>query len=175
MHKYFVSIGSNINPHQNVIGALHHLFDLAPQLHLSRIIETEPSGGVAGSNFLNFTVCLYSPENEFDLKSEFNQIETTMGRNRDDVDKKKQSRTIDLDILFALDPEETRVEKHLIPQESYLSQTLLELLYFLNIEVSLPPPVLPEGIELFMETIAIGKSPITLSKQVDTHLIYVGE
>ncbi len=98
-----------------------------------------------------------------------------MGRNRDDVDKKKQSRTIDLDILFALDPEETRVEKHLIPQESYLSQTLLELLYFLNIEVSLPPPVLPEGIELFMETIAIGKSPITLSKQVDTHLIYVGE
>lgn len=175
MHKYFVSIGSNINPHQNVIWALHHLFDLSPKIHLSRIIETEPSGGVAGNNFFNFTVCLYSSANELNLKSQFNHIETKMGRNREDGDKKKKSRTIDLDILFALDLEETNVEKHLIPQESYLSQTLLELLHFLDIKISLPPPLLPDGVELLIDTIPIGKSPITLAKHVDTHLIYVAE
>jgi 2-amino-4-hydroxy-6-hydroxymethyldihydropteridine diphosphokinase len=175
MNRYFVSVGSNINPQLNVIWALRHLLDLSPQIHLSRIIETEPSGGVVGTDFLNFTVCFDSSEDEWSLKSKFNDIETKMGRDREDIDKKKKSRTIDLDILFGLSPEKNSVERHLIPQEFYLSYTLLELLYFLNIKTPVPLPTLPDGVELWIDTIAIGKSPTTLYKPLDTHLIDVKE
>lgn len=171
MYQYFVSIGSNIHPEVNIVGVLPHLIQLSSQIHLSRVIKTEPSGGVAGGSFLNCTLCLYSPAAEKELKEQFNQIEAQMGRDRTDKNKKKKSRTIDLDILFALTLGKNFVEKEMIPAEPYVTDTLLELLTFLNIQCPVLPPAAPEGIELFFEQLSIGKTPLTLSKNLATHLV----
>lgn len=166
MYQYFVSVGSNIHPEVNIVAVLPHLLALSPQIHLSRVIKTEPSGGVAGGQFLNCTLCLYSSSTEKELKEQFNQIEEQMGRDRTDQNKKKKSRTIDLDILFALTLGKNVVEKENIPAEPYVTDTLLELLTFLQIKLPVLPPAAPEGIELFFEQYPIGKTPLTLSKNL---------
>lgn len=166
---YFISLGSNIHPQANIIHILHHLLRLTPRLTISRIIETPPMGLIAkGDNFLNGCVALTTSESKTTLKSQFNHIETILGRNRTDPQRGSKSRPADIDILFALPAGQTAVSPTLFPPEPFLRPILLELIHFLDLTCplsTLPPPT---GTSLMINGVSIGTTPIHLYQNPNT-------
>src|SRR4051794_13758421 len=102
-HGYFVGLGSNLNPIQNVPSALAHLLDLFGSLDVSRIVETTPTAGLNGP-FLNAVIYLQSDMSAHELKAEFCRIEAALGRDRADPDRARKDRAVDLDILLQVPP-----------------------------------------------------------------------
>ena len=96
MPRVFVSIGSNIDPGQNVRGALNALERHFGPLLRSTVYESEPVG-FEGSNFYNLVVGFDTGEAVAVVKATLAQIENDFGRTRDIGDG---SRTLDLDLLL---------------------------------------------------------------------------
>jgi 2-amino-4-hydroxy-6-hydroxymethyldihydropteridine diphosphokinase len=163
MSSYFVGLGSNINPVMNVTLMLQELLKISEEIDVSRIIETEPVGFESDNKFLNLSVRLKTEKNPRQLKECFNAIETQLGRDRTDINRKFQDRVADLDILFALDEQEIFVDESLLPSEVYIRSTLVELIHFLDLKCHSSIEFLQEGIEIEMNNILIGKKPSTLS------------
>jgi len=166
MYSYFVGLGSNINPSLNVTLMLQELFNISEEIDVSRIIETEPIGFESDNKFLNLSVRLKTEKNTRQLKEYFNQIETQLGRNRTNINRKFQDRVADLDILFALDEQENFVDESLLPSEIFIRSTLVELIHFLDLKCHSLTDFLPEGIEITINNVLIGKKPVTLHKNI---------
>lgn len=98
---YFCSLGSNIEPANNVAKALDALTRLTNDLTLSPLIQTEPHGMSSSHPFYNALFWFESEEDAESIKADFNAIETRLGRDRSDPSKKLKDRPIDLDILYA--------------------------------------------------------------------------
>lgn len=167
MYKYFVGIGSNINPQFNIGCILNELLEISPLIHISRIIETEPIGLLVPHKFLNLCVCIYSTTEEHALKLQFNEIETKLGRDRTDINRKDKSRVADLDVLFNLNNKANTVDKQILPTEIFLRPVLIELLHFLNINCYTDIPPIPQGVEITIDTIQLGKKPVTIYKTLE--------
>lgn len=165
MH-YILGLGSNLDPTRHVPLMLRALLELVPTLQVGRIIETAPLA-VDGPPFLNVTVSLISDRSPQQLKAYCNQIESALGRDRSDPASKVKSRTADLDILLALADQPTLLPAKLLPSEPYMRPILLELLTYLGIAIdgTHEEPELPPGVELWLDGMAIGLVPCTISKK----------
>ncbi len=165
MPYYFVSLGSNIEPYQNVAKALDAILLISPSLDISRIIKTKAAGFKSSQYFLNLSLRFFSELSSAELKRTLEKIEEALGRDRTDPDRKLKDRSADLDILFSLETREQMVESHLLPPEPYVRPTVIDLLQYLDIAVEAPLRIPYEIISLPYRNHLIGLQPITLHKQ----------
>ena len=98
-HRYYLSLGSNIQPETNLAQALEHLGRYGAVEATSRIWESHALGTV-GPNFLNACVSFLATIGRAGLKRDVTtDIETKMGRVR--TKNRLAPRAIDIDILMA--------------------------------------------------------------------------
>ena len=160
--RYFVSIGSNINPRTNIPLILDALLRGVPQLHISRIIETEAVGMLDNSQpFFNLTAAFESDRDSAELKAWFVQIETRLGRDRTHPLRKMQGRPADIDTEFYLTPEHPQIELDTLPPEPHIRPMLIELLDFLDI-AHFENSDLPAGTLLNFQGQLVGQQAMTL-------------
>ena len=96
MQQVFVSIGSNIDPRNNIEEAriiLGNLFDCT----FSGLYETRAEG-FEGNDFINSVVGFETNLQLIELRDKLKQIEKKMGRT--DIQKGMSDRIIDLDIIL---------------------------------------------------------------------------
>ncbi|MBX0331463.1 2-amino-4-hydroxy-6-hydroxymethyldihydropteridine diphosphokinase [Oscillochloris sp. ZM17-4] len=160
--RYFIGIGSNIAPRQHVPLMLRALLQIAPALHVGRIVETVPVG-VIGEPFLNAAACLSTDLTPQELKAQFNAIEARLGRDRAAADSKTKSRTADLDLLLWLGDDARQAPTDLLPHESYMRPMLLELLGYVGVTTAAEPLPLPPGLPLPLDALTVGLAPLTLT------------
>jgi 2-amino-4-hydroxy-6-hydroxymethyldihydropteridine diphosphokinase len=99
-YQYYLSLGSNIAPAQNLPRAVDHLAAAGRLVAVSAAYETEPVGKPEQPPFLNAAVILANALPANDLKRYvITGIENTLGRQRDPQDK-YAPRTIDIDIAL---------------------------------------------------------------------------
>jgi pteridine reductase len=124
---YFIGLGSNVAPRKNIADALTSLLSLFGTLEVSRIVETTPTAGLAGP-FLNAVAYIHSEINSVELKSKLCSIETALGRDRNDPNRSRKNRPIDLDILLERPENTLQVAGEAIVDEAYYRPSLLELM-----------------------------------------------
>jgi 2-amino-4-hydroxy-6-hydroxymethyldihydropteridine diphosphokinase len=164
--RYFLGLGSNIVPRQNLPLMIAALLDLAPTLHVGRVVETAPVG-LAGELFLNAPVCLASELAPDALKAWTNALEARLGRDRADPGRSHRSRTADLDALFWLPEGDSFVPPGLLPAEPYMRPMLLELLAYLGLATRAEPPALGPGVALALPGppgLRLGERPTTIHR-----------
>jgi len=124
--KYFLSLGSNIEPEKNLdlaIGALEKILD---EMNCSSIHQTKAEG-FEGEDFLNLVISGISPLSFESLNKMLKSIEDTAGRDRGAP--KFSARTLDIDIVLQLnDEEEILFESDEIAKYTFVSEPLKELL-----------------------------------------------
>ena len=99
MNKFYVLMGSNIDPNNNINLCLEKIAahsDLE-QIQLSSFYESE-AFGMEGDNFINAVIYLKSKKNHKEILILLKQIEHECGRVRD-PNNKFTPRTLDLDII----------------------------------------------------------------------------
>ncbi|KAA3646449.1 MAG: 2-amino-4-hydroxy-6-hydroxymethyldihydropteridine diphosphokinase [Chloroflexi bacterium] len=164
MPRYFISIGSNIAPYDNVPKILQALLEIASPLQVSRIIENAPVGMKSTNMFLNLTLALDSPLEATEIKDRFNAIEVQLGRDKTDPNRKKKDRPADIDIMYWVDEDVQVIPTELLPEESYNRPSLLELLDYMGLSAKATLPLLPTGAEIEINGQKIGTQPSTLNK-----------
>lgn len=96
MPEVFISIGSNINPADNIRTALDALQKSFGPLLISKVYQSH-AVGFEGDDFLNLVVGLNGDCSVSELQQRLKQIESTSGRRRNGP--KFSARALDLDIL----------------------------------------------------------------------------
>lgn len=102
MTTAYLSIGSNIGERLKFIEQAVSFLGLCEEIDVvqtSALYETEPWGVKDQNWFLNVAVEINTTLSPQDLLFKCNQIESTLGRNRD-VEKRWGERTVDIDIVF---------------------------------------------------------------------------
>ncbi len=163
--RYFLGLGSNIAPHRNMPRMVQALLELAPTLHLGRIVATAPVG-VVGDAFLNTVACIELDLPAADLKRVCNALETAFGRDRGAPGSKTKSRTADIDPLFGLAPNTRVVPSELLPSEPYTRPMLLELIAALGLTTSAETPELAPGVRLPFHDLKLGNAPVTIMRSI---------
>jgi len=120
MTVYFVSLGSNIAPHQNMVRMVQALLEISAEIDISRVIVTAPNGIDSDRPFLNACVRLHSEFDATTLKAQFNTIEARLGRDRSDPGRSYKDRSADVDIVCALPANTWVYPRELIPTEPYV-------------------------------------------------------
>ena len=124
--KYFLSLGSNIEPKKNLdlaIGALGKILD---EMSCSATYQTKAEG-FEGEDFLNLVISGNSSLSFKSLNKKLKSIEDITGRDREVP--KFSARTLDIDIVLQLnDEEEILFESDEIAKYSFVSEPLKELL-----------------------------------------------
>ena len=123
----YISLGSNIDPEDNLFAAAEKLNSVFGEVEYSRVWETPPYN-TEGNVFLNAAARFQSAdENEVIKYGILRRIETELGRIR--TENKFSARTIDLDILVVgmqvIDPELWHLA-HLAVPLSELLPTLID-------------------------------------------------
>ena len=103
MMKYFLSLGSNINPELNLDFAISSLSKILRDTKCSSIYKTQAEG-FDGDDFLNLVYCGTSSLSFESLKKKLKAIEDSSGRDRSSP--KFSSRTLDIDIVLQLSDDE---------------------------------------------------------------------
>lgn len=97
-HLVYVSLGSNINPEENLPRAIRMLGKCVSILQVSNVWETQAFGS-SGPNFLNAVILIRTDSESDSLKKYiFRNVELKLGRIR--TKDKNAPRTIDVDILI---------------------------------------------------------------------------
>lgn len=124
--KYYLSLGSNINPKLNLELAVSKLNQILTETECSSIHKTQAEG-FDGDDFLNLIVAGESSISFEDLNKKLKDIEDSSGRDRNA--EKFSSRTLDIDIVLQLnDDEEILFESDEITKYRFVSEPLKELL-----------------------------------------------
>lgn len=98
MNSVYITLGSNIQPVENLAQAAGALRDSFGIVRFSSIIETV-SDGTIGPNFLNAAATFSTTTSQEELKFEYlRPLETKLGRIR--TEDKNSPRPIDLDIAI---------------------------------------------------------------------------
>ena len=124
--KYYLSLGSNINPESNLEMAISALNTILTETECSSIYKTQAEG-FDGDDFLNLIFCGVSSLSFDDLNNMLKNIEDKSGRDRNAP--KFSSRTLDIDIVLQIsDDEEILFESDEIAKYRFVSEPLEELL-----------------------------------------------
>ena len=124
--KYYLSLGSNINPESNIDLAISKLSKILTETECSSIYKTQ-AVGFDGDDFLNLIFCGISLLSFEGLNKKLKDIEDSLGRDRNAA--KFSSRTLDIDIVLQLnDDEEILFESDEIAKYRFVSEPLEELL-----------------------------------------------
>ena len=124
--KYYLSLGSNINPEANLELAISALNKILTETDCSSIYKTQAEG-FDGDDFLNLIFSGVSSLAFEDLNKKLKDIEDSSGRDRGA--QKFSSRTLDIDIVLQLnDEEEILFESDEIAKYRFVSEPLEELL-----------------------------------------------
>lgn len=123
--KYFLSIGSNIEPEKNIDFALEQLDLILDSLKFSSTHRTA-SEGFDGDDFLNLAVSGYSDKSFNELNSLLKDIEDMAGRDRNMP--KFSSRSLDIDIVVQLNDDEIIFESEEVQKYSFVSEPLKEII-----------------------------------------------
>jgi|TARA_B100001063_G_scaffold38890_1_gene32555 2-amino-4-hydroxy-6-hydroxymethyldihydropteridine diphosphokinase len=124
--KYYLSLGSNINPESNLELAISALKKILTETECSSIYQTQAEG-FEGDDFLNLIFSGVSSLAFEDLNKKLKDIEDSSGRDRNA--QKFSSRTLDIDIVLQLnDEEEILFESDEIAKYRFVSEPLKELL-----------------------------------------------
>ena len=126
MMKYYLSLGSNINPESNLELAISALNKILTESECSSIYKTQAEG-FDGDDFLNLIFSGFSSLTFDALNKKLKDIEDSAGRDRNA--QKFSSRTLDIDIVLQLDGEEEILfESDEIAKYRFVSDPLKELL-----------------------------------------------
>lgn len=130
MAEVFISLGSNINPQENVSKALILLSAYVKILDVSTVYLTDPIGSLPQDDFYNCVVKVETCLEPHKLKSDvLRPIEDAMGRKRGP--DKYTPRTIDIDIIvyddLVISPEDLTLPDPDIMDRSFLAKALYEL------------------------------------------------
>ena len=98
--KYYLSIGSNIEPVKNIIFSIKELKKILTNINISNTYVT-PSIGFEGPEFLNLIISGNTELSLEQLNALLKVIEDNAGRDR--TVKKFDSRTLDIDIVLAVE------------------------------------------------------------------------
>ena len=98
--KYYLSIGSNIEPVKNIIFSIKELKEILADINVSNTYVT-PSVGFEGPEFLNLIISGNTELSLEQLNALLKVIEDNAGRDR--TVKKFDSRTLDIDIVLAVE------------------------------------------------------------------------
>ena len=98
--KYYLSIGSNIEPVKNIIFSIKELKEILTDINISNTYVT-PSIGFEGPEFLNLIISGNAELSLEQLNAMLKVIEDNAGRDR--TLKKFDSRTLDIDIVLAVE------------------------------------------------------------------------
>ena len=124
--KYYLSLGSNINPESNLELAISSLNKILTETECSSIYKTQAEG-FEGDDFLNLIFSGVSSLAFDDLNEKLKDIEDSSGRDRNA--QKFSSRTLDIDIVLQLnDDEEILFESDEVAKYRFVSEPLEELL-----------------------------------------------
>jgi 2-amino-4-hydroxy-6-hydroxymethyldihydropteridine diphosphokinase len=97
-HKFYLSLGSNIDPKHNLPTAVRKLSGYGTVVEISSVWESHPVGS-DGPNFLNLCVGFSVALTQAELKQRVvGKLERELGRQRSD--DKNAPRTIDIDIVM---------------------------------------------------------------------------
>ena len=123
--RYFLSIGSNIEPKKNIDFAKKELALILSNINTSSTYRTK-AVGFEGDDFLNLVVAGDCSLNFEALKSKLKKIEDLSGRNRNAP--KFSERTLDIDIVLQIDQnDDILFESEEINKYSFVSEPLKEL------------------------------------------------
>jgi 2-amino-4-hydroxy-6-hydroxymethyldihydropteridine diphosphokinase len=130
MAQAFVSVGSNIDPEENVAKALDLLQQQVIVRALSTVFLTEPVGARNQAPYYNCIVRIETEASPVELKHKvLRHIEAQLGRKRDK--DRYAARTIDLDLILyddvVLSSEEMTLPGPDIVFRPYLAEALREL------------------------------------------------
>ena len=123
--KYFLSIGSNIEPEKNIDFALEQLDLILDSLKFSSTHRTAAEG-FDGDDFLNLAVSGYSDKSFNELNSLLKDIEDMAGRDRNVP--RFSSRSLDIDIVVQLNDDEIIFESEEVQKYSFVSEPLKEII-----------------------------------------------
>ena len=124
--KYYLSLGSNINPESNLEMALSALNKILNETECSSVYKTQAEG-FDGDDFLNLIFSGISSLTFDNLNKKLKAIEDSSGRDRNA--QKFSSRTLDIDIVLQLnDDGEILFESDEIAKYRFVSEPLEELL-----------------------------------------------
>jgi len=98
--KYYLSVGSNIEPVKNIIYSIKELKEILTDINISNTYVT-PSIGFEGPEFLNLIISGNTELSLEQLNAMLKVIEDNAGRDR--TVKKFDSRTLDIDIVLAVE------------------------------------------------------------------------
>lgn len=142
MPRVFVSVGSNIDPVENVRKALRLLHEHIPIKAISIFYRTEPEGRPDQPVFYNGVVEIETDISPLDLKwSVLRKIEDELGRVRSE--DKYAPRTIDLDVIIYGD-EVISNDDLLVPDPQISERPFLAVpLYELTPDLVLPDTGIP--------------------------------
>lgn len=98
--KYYLSVGSNIEPVKNIIFSIKELKEILTDINISNTYVT-PSIGFEGPEFLNLIISGNTELSLEQLNAMLKVIEDDAGRDR--TVKKFDSRTLDIDIVLAVE------------------------------------------------------------------------
>lgn len=97
MNRAAISLGSNIDPEENIKKAKQHIGSKHRILAESKVIETEPVGFSDQPNFLNGVILIETVMDFNELKDWLHKVENQVGRIR--RLQKCGPRVIDLDVV----------------------------------------------------------------------------
>ena len=117
---YVVSIGSNIQPEQNVAVAVGALAQSFGSLYLYQRVYTQAQLVESDHLFINSVLVLRSELSAADLKTQLCRVEEWLGRDRSDPKRSVKDRSCDLDIIHQLESWSEHWKTQLT--ESYLQQ-----------------------------------------------------
>jgi 2-amino-4-hydroxy-6-hydroxymethyldihydropteridine diphosphokinase len=125
-HRAYLSLGSNIEPEQNLPAAVRLLADYGRVAATSRVWETAPVDKSAQPNFLNGAVLLETALLAEELRLDaIELIERSLGRVRDPADN-YGPRTIDIDVTL-FDCDVSRIGHRQIPDPSLLERCFVAI------------------------------------------------
>lgn len=128
MARIYISIGSNINPAENVQQAVKALRENFSDVIVSPVYESE-AVGFEGSNFLNLVVAADSELDVHETNKLLHEIEDHYGRDRSGP--RFSARTIDLDLLLyddlVLDEEGLEIPREEILHNAFVLWPLADI------------------------------------------------
>ncbi|HGX92663.1 MAG TPA: 2-amino-4-hydroxy-6-hydroxymethyldihydropteridine diphosphokinase [Candidatus Tenderia sp.] len=126
MARVYVSVGSNIEPAENIRSAIKVFRQHYPRFEVSNVYESE-AVGFEGDNFYNFVIGFDTEEDVNTVARVLRDIEDSHARDRSGP--RFSARTIDLDLLLYDDliAQELNIPRDEITKNAFVLQPLAEL------------------------------------------------